>query len=85
MADWKSNIGDTLRIRVTPKASANRIKPEILADGSLLLRVYVTVVPEDGKANKAVIELLSDTLGIAKTRLRITHGLTDKHKTIRID
>lgn len=85
MSGWVSAIGDVLHVRVTPKASANRIKPETLADGSLLLRVYVTVVPEDGKANKAVIELLAKELGIAKSRLSITHGLTDKNKTIRIE
>lgn len=78
-------MGDTLSVRVTPKASANRIKPEQRADGSLLLRVYVTVVPEDGKANKAVIALLAKELGIAKSRLTITHGLADKNKIIRIE
>lgn len=83
--DWKSHCGTVLKLRVTPKASRSRIVPEIEADGGLLLRVYVTVVPEDGKANQAVIALLAKELGVAKSRLTITHGLTDKHKTIRID
>ena len=46
--------GAEIAVRVTPKASRDRILVE--ADA---IRVYVTTVPEDGKANKAVVKLLS--------------------------
>ena len=82
--DWKAQCGDTLRVRVTPKASRERIVSEMQTDGSVLLRVYVTCVPEDGKANKAVIALLAKALGVAKSRVVITHGLTDRNKIIHI-
>jgi hypothetical protein len=79
-----TSLGDVLHIRVTPKASSNRIKVEPQPDGSTHFRVYVTTVPEDGKANKAVIALLSKYLGIPKTSMTITHGTTGKDKTIKI-
>ena len=76
--------GDTLRVRVTPKARANRIKPETQPDGSILLRVYVTVVPEDGKANDAVIALLAKALKLPKSAFTLSHGLTSRDKTIKV-
>ena len=74
----------TLRVRVTPKAKAARMSQEIAEDGSLYYKVYVTVVPEDGKANKAVIALLAKTLRLPKSALTITHGLTSRDKLIQI-
>ena len=75
-------LGDTLLVRVTPKASKNRLMVETLDDGTKRVRVYVTTVPEDGKANKAVIALLSKTLRVPKSRLEITHGHTSRDKTV---
>lgn len=80
----KDITGNVLHLRVTPKASANRIKLETAEDGTPLVRVYVTCVPEDGKANEAVIKLLAKELGIAKSKLTITQGETSRNKTIRI-
>ena len=73
-----------LKIRVTPKASANRIKVEKLSDGETLLRVYVTVAAEDGKANREVINLLAKEFGLPKSAFTITHGLLSRDKTIVI-
>lgn len=75
-----NDISKTLEIRVTPKASANRIKVE--EDGTI--RVYVTTAPEDGKANKKVIELLAKEYGIAKSRISIIKGETSRNKTVAI-
>ena len=76
--------GNLLRVRVTPKAAANRIKVERQEDGNVLIRVYVTTAPEDGKANKAVIALLARHLGLPKSSLMIIRGLTGKDKVIEI-
>jgi uncharacterized protein YggU (UPF0235/DUF167 family) len=76
---------DILRVKVTPKAKSERIKKEIAADGSVLYKIYVTAAPEDGKANAAVIKLLAKALGIAKSSLTITRGLTSREKTIQVN
>lgn len=78
------NLPDTLRVKVTPKAKAERIKKEAGEDGSVLYKIYVTAAPEDGKANDAAKKLLSKTLGIAKSNITITHGQTTREKTIKI-
>lgn len=79
------NPPDTLRVRVTPKAKSERIKKETGADGAVLYKVYVTSVPENGKANEAMLKLLSKALGVAKSNLTITHGHTSRNKTIKVN
>jgi hypothetical protein len=83
--DWKRAIGTTVAVRVTPKAAANRIVPSTTDTGALLLKIYITTPPEDGKANAAVLKILAKALGIAKSRLRIISGEKSKHKVISLD
>ena len=72
--------GTEIALRVTPKASRNVIV--VAEDG---LRAYVTVVPEDGKANAAVAKLLAKALGVAKSRLTLVRGQTARDKVFRLD
>lgn len=72
--------GTELSVRVIPKASRNAIRRE-----GALLRVQVTAVPEDGKANAAVVKLLSKALGLPKSRLTLIRGETARDKVFRVD
>ena len=49
------------------------------------LKCYVTAQAVDGKANKAVIDALSDDLKIAKSKIKILTGHTARHKRIEIE
>ena len=71
--------GAEISVRVMPKASRNRITVE---DGNI--RVYVTTVPEGGKATKEVAKLLAKALGVPKTRLTLLRGATSRDKVFRI-
>ena len=72
--------GAVIAVRVTPRASRNAV----VLDGATI-RVMVTTVPEDGKANAAVIKLLSKALGVAKSRLVLLRGASARDKLFRID
>ncbi|MBT5267278.1 MAG: DUF167 domain-containing protein [Rhodospirillaceae bacterium] len=75
--------GLRLRVRLTPKASANRIEGVAEDEnGVAWLQVRVTAVPEDGRANKALIKLLAKSWHMAKSDIEITAGHTDRRKTI---
>ncbi len=77
--------GIELWLKVTPKASKNRIGDIGIGPRSqLFLKVYVTAAPENNQANKAVIDLISEKLGIAKSQLTLISGLTSREKTILI-
>ncbi len=73
--------GCSIRIRVQPRASRDRIVG--YRDGAL--RVSVTAPPVEGKANAAVVELLADALGIAKSRVRVVRGHTSRDKLVGVD
>lgn len=71
--------GAEIAVRVTPRAARNAVVAE--ADG---LRVYVTTVPEDGRANAAVVKLLAKAMGVAKTRLVLVRGQSSRNKVFRL-
>jgi len=67
-----------LRLKVVPGASRAALAGT-LGDR---LKVRVAEPPEDGKANRAVVELLSDWLGGASVELVTGHG--SPLKTVRV-
>jgi uncharacterized protein YggU (UPF0235/DUF167 family) len=73
-----------LRVRVTTKASAERIRIEERPGEAPLVRVDVTVAPEKGKANAVVLALLAKALGRPKSELAIVQGETSRDKIVRV-
>ena len=44
------------------------------------LKVRVTAAPEKGQANKAVIDILSKSFKVGKSKVVLQHGETSRHK-----
>ena len=77
--------GVRVQIRLTPKASRDRVDGLAAeADGGTVLKVSVTAVPEDGKANAALIKLLSKEWRLPKSTMEIVQGATDRRKVLLI-
>lgn len=57
---------------------------ETASDGSEHLKCRVRAVPEDGKANDALIALLAKALPVAKSAIAIVSGATARLKRIEI-
>ena len=76
-----SSNGCTISVRVQPEASRDRV----LGMRDRVLRVSVTAPPRDGKANAALLELLAETLGVAKSRLRIARGHSSRDKVVAVE
>ncbi len=77
----------TLRIaiRLTPKGRRDAIEGLAeTADGGAEIRASVTAVPEDGKANRALVKLLAKSWGVPKSAISIVAGETDRHKILSI-
>lgn len=72
--------GAEIAVRVTPKASRNAV----VAGEDGVIRIYVTAVPEGGKANAAVVKLLAGALGVPKSRLDLIRGAAARDKVFRI-
>lgn len=84
MARLRSHAdGVAFQLRLTPKGGRDALDGWAKgADGNEHLKARVTAVPEDGKANAALIALLSKTLGVPKSAVRIASGETARLKTI---
>lgn len=76
-----------ISVKVTPKASKPRIEKDLLPDehGNDFYKVWVRAVPEDGKANKEVVEMMAELLGVAKSRVKIIRGDANKNKVLEVD
>jgi len=77
MAD---SVGTVIKVKVIPRSS----RTEILGKENDIYRMKLTDPPVEGKANKAVIELLAEKLGVPKREIEIVSGKTGRLKTIRI-
>lgn len=75
----------TFHVRLTPKGGRDAIEGWAKAsDGSEHLKARVRAVPEDGKANAALIALLAAKLDVPKSAVRIASGATARLKRIEI-
>ena len=76
--------GGELTVKVVPNAGENSIVLPKENGPSALLLIRVTATPENGKANQAVLKLLSKALGLPKTSLDIIRGSNARTKVIAI-
>ncbi len=78
--------GVNLSVRLTPNGGRDAVDGvETDANGEAYLKLRVTAVPEDGKANKALVALLAKRLKIAKSAISIVSGETARKKILRIE
>lgn len=72
-------------MRLTPRAARDAIDGvEQAADGSSRLKVRVRAVPERGKANAALEEVLAKGLRIPASRVSVIAGGTSRLKTVHV-
>ena len=68
-----------IEIKVIPNAK----KREIIREGSGL-KVKLTSVPRDGKANEELVEYLSKIFKVKKSEIKILRGEKDRRKVISV-
>lgn len=74
-----------ITVRLTPNAKQNAIIGwDDDVSGEVILKVQVTAIPEKGKANQALIKLLSKEWKIPKSSIEIARGDTSRIKVLLI-
>src|SRR5438552_16386332 len=68
--------GCILPVRAQPGAR----EAGILGEHAGSLKVAVTAPPQDGRANKALAELLAETLGLKRSQVKLLSGETSREK-----
>ena len=66
------------------RAQAGARRNGILGVREGMLRIAVTAAPEKGKANRAIVTVLSDTLGVPKSAIELKDGETSLRKRFLI-
>lgn len=69
-------------VRLTPRAGDDRVDG-VSDEGVLHARVAAPAV--GGAANAALIRLLAEELGVARTSIQMVAGATGRHKLIVVD
>jgi len=72
--------GALLAVRVQPRGR----RTEVLGWRDAALRVRVTAPPEDGRANRAVIDLLARTFQVPRSSIALVGGAASRDKLFRI-
>ncbi|MBR1944967.1 MAG: DUF167 domain-containing protein [Alphaproteobacteria bacterium] len=81
------SVSDGLKvfIRLSPKAKREGIEGiHTDPDGTERLKIAVSALPVDGKANEALIKWLAKHLHIAKSAISLISGTADRSKTLLI-
>ncbi|KAI0870480.1 DUF167-domain-containing protein [Hypoxylon argillaceum] len=80
----QKSSADILQLRCHVRPGASKAREGVVDITDEVVELCVSAPPQDGKANKAVLEVLSEALGMPKSDLQITHGLKSRDKTISL-
>jgi uncharacterized protein len=75
-------MAEVISVRVKPGSKKG---PLVEADAHGELTIYVRDRAVDGAANEAVVRVLSDHLGVARSRVQLVSGKTARVKRFRVD
>ncbi len=79
---WCSVLARGVRIAVQIQANAK--KTEVVGVLGEVLKLKLAAQPIEGKANEALVRYLAEALGVARSAVVITHGLSNKRKLIEV-
>ncbi len=74
----------TFKVHLIPNSKKNELISEELIDDHLNLKIKLTAVPENNKANKELIKFIAKSLKIAPSKIQIISGHTQRHKLLSI-
>ena len=72
-------------IRLSPRASSDRLRGiAAAAKGGRAIKVSVTAPAQDGRANEALLQLLSQVWGIPRRDFSLAAGAGSRSKIVRV-
>lgn len=81
---WCRYDASARRLSLTLHAQPGARKSEIVGLHGDALKVRIAAPAVDNKANAALIEFLSETLGVSKSAISIRHGATSRRKVVEV-
>lgn len=78
--------GARLAVRVSPRASSDEVTGvERDAEDRLWVIARVRAIPDRNKANVAIVKLIADEIGLAKSYVSVLSGTTNRNKVLLIE
>lgn len=83
---WSTTeTGVVIDVRLTPRSSKDLLEgARTLADGRAVLIARVRAVPEDGRANEALLRLLARSMDVAPSDCALVFGGKSRVKSIAV-
>jgi len=76
-----ARTGTAITVKVIPRAKTNEVAG-LMDDGSI--RIRLTAPPVEGAANQALVDFLSQLLGVHRSQIEIVAGLSSERKLISL-
>ncbi len=82
---WQKD-GDGIRlfVHLTPKSSRDAVEGIVCGPAGTVLKARVRALPDKGKANQAVVKLVSKWMKWPKSSIEVSKGGQSRHKTLKI-
>jgi len=71
-------------IRIPIKVQPNAVKNQVVGLSNGAWRIKIAAPPDKGKANKELVEFLSEVLGLRKDQVTIVKGHTSHNKLVSV-
>ena len=83
---WKTSAhGVVIDVRLTPRSAKDQIEGQrSLSDGRAVLAARVRAVPEDGKANNALLHLIARALDVRMSDCALETGGKSRIKSVSV-
>jgi uncharacterized protein (TIGR00251 family) len=82
---WYRYDAAARRFSISLHIQPNARKSEIVALHGDALKIRIGAPAADNRANAALIEFLSETLGVQRSAMTIRHGATGRRKVVEIE
>ena len=70
-----------LNLKVTP----NAVRSEIIGYKDEVMHIRITAAPIKGRANRELVNVLSQALGVSKSAITIIKGQMSRHKVVSVE
>jgi hypothetical protein len=81
----RTKSGVVLKVRLTPKSSRDAIEGFTDFGGETVLKARVRAVPEQGRANAALVKLIADWLELPARSVSVAQGTKSRVKQVAIE
>ncbi|HET7210456.1 MAG TPA: DUF167 family protein [Methyloceanibacter sp.] len=80
-----TGTGVTLKVRLTPKSSRDAIEGLEDFGGEIVLKARVRALPEQGRANAALVKLIASWLKLPPSQVSVAQGGKSRIKQVAIE